>query len=166
MNIIVAVDKKWGIGKNNGLLFKLPSDMAFFRKKTTDKVVAMGSNTLKSFPEGKPLKNRTNVVLYPDGDKRDDCIVVDDAKQLFKVLDGYDSQDVFVIGGAMFYAFMLDYCDTAYVTKVDADGGAQVFFPNLDENKNWRLVQESQPQQDGDYSITFCTYKNDNPKKF
>ncbi|MFR5988515.1 MAG: dihydrofolate reductase, partial [Christensenellales bacterium] len=74
MNAIVVVDKKWGIGKNNDLLFKLPEDMKYFRQKTLNKIVVMGSNTLKSFPDGKPLKNRTNAVLFPGGEKRDDCI--------------------------------------------------------------------------------------------
>ena len=80
MKTIVAVDEKWGIGKNNDLLFHLPEDMRYFREKTTGKIVVMGSNTLKSFPGGKPLKNRTNVVLWPDGDTRDDCIVVKSLK--------------------------------------------------------------------------------------
>ena len=55
MNAIVVVDKKWGIGKNNDLLFKLPEDMKYFRQKTLNKIVVMGSNTLKSFPDGKPV---------------------------------------------------------------------------------------------------------------
>ena len=76
MKAIVAVDKKWGIGKKNDLLFSLPADMAYFREKTLNKVVVMGSNTLKSFPNGKPLKNRTNIVLFPGGEQRDDCIIV------------------------------------------------------------------------------------------
>ena len=76
MNAIVAVDKNWGIGKHNDLLFHLPVDMKFFRQKTLGKVVAMGSNTVRSFPGGKPLKNRINVVLYPEGEKRADCTIV------------------------------------------------------------------------------------------
>ncbi|MBO4594179.1 MAG: dihydrofolate reductase, partial [Clostridia bacterium] len=77
MKAIVAVDKKWGIGKKNGLLFSLPEDMKYFKEKTLNKVVVMGSNTLKSFPNGKPLKDRVNIVLFPGGEKRDDCIVAD-----------------------------------------------------------------------------------------
>ena len=76
MNAIVAVDNNWGIGKNNGLLFHIPTDMDFFKKKTLNKVIVMGSNTLLSFPNSKPLKNRTNIVLFPGG-KRDDCICED-----------------------------------------------------------------------------------------
>ena len=110
MRAIVAVDKKWGIGKKNGLLFELPLDMKFFRETTLNKVVVMGSNTLKSFPNGKPLKNRTNIVLYPDGERRDDCTVVFSMEELKKELKKYNADDVFVIGGAMFYKSMLPYC--------------------------------------------------------
>lgn len=166
MKTIVAVDEKWGIGKNNDLLFHLPEDMRYFREKTTGKIVVMGSNTLKSFPGGKPLKNRTNVVLWPDGDTRDDCIVVKSLKELFETLSRFDANDVFIIGGAMFYKTMLPYCDTAYITKVRADGQAQVFFENLDTLDNWNLIDESDVVCDGGYELTFCTYKNSSPEKF
>ena len=166
MKTIVAVDEKWGIGKNTDLLFHLPEDMRYFREKTTGKIVVMGSNTLKSFPGGKPLKNRTNVVLWPDGDTRDDCIVVRSLKELFETLSRFDTDDVFIIGGAMFYKTMLPYCDTAYITKVRADGQAQVFFENLDALDNWNLIDESDVVCDGGYELTFCTYKNSSPEKF
>ena len=90
MKAIVAVDKNWGIGKKNDLLFSLPADMAYFRQNTSGKVVVMGSNTLKSFPNGKPLKNRTNIVLYPGGEKRDDCIVVQNLEELKEELKKYN----------------------------------------------------------------------------
>ena len=86
MKAIVAVDTKWGIGKKNDLLFILPADMKYFRETTLNKVVVMGSNTLKSFPGGKPLKNRTNIVLFPGGEKRDDCLVVDSLEELKQVI--------------------------------------------------------------------------------
>ena len=72
---ILHADRKWGIGKNNSLLFSLPRDMKFFRETTSGKTVVMGGNTLRSFPGGKPLKNRTNIVLSAT-QVRDDCIVV------------------------------------------------------------------------------------------
>lgn len=166
MKAIVAVDRRWGIGKKNGLLFTLHEDMAYFRKNTTGKTVVMGSNTLKSFPGGKPLKNRTNIVFWPDGEKRDDCVVCGSFDELKKELAKYRGDDVFIIGGAMFYRTMLPYCDSVLVTKVDADGGAEVFFENLDELEGWRLAYESEPVADGEYSIRFAEYKNSNPKKF
>lgn len=166
MKAIVAVDKCWGIGKKNDLLFSLPEDMKFFRATTSGKVVIMGSNTLKSFPGGNPLKNRTNIVLYPGGEKRDDCIIVDSMDELKSELKKYNPDDVFVIGGAMFYKTMLPYCSEVFVTKVDADGGAEVFYENLDQLPNWSCVSVSDPVETNGYTIRFTTYKNGDVKEF
>ena len=164
MKAIVAVDKKWGIGKNNDLLFSLPEDMKFFREKTSGKTVCMGYNTLLSFPGSKPLKNRVNIVLAPEGVERDDCIIVHTLEDLSKEVNKYD--DVFVVGGAMFYKTMVPYCEEVYVTKVDADGEATVFYPNLDEMENYSEVYSSDPIESNGYTIRFTTYKNSNPLKF
>ena len=166
MKAIVAVDKFWGIGKKNGLLFNLPADMRYFKEKTLGKVVVMGSNTLKSFPNGKPLKDRTNIVLFPGGEKREDCIVVDSLDELRKELKKYDTDDVFIIGGAMFYKTMLPYCSEVLVTKVAADGAAEVFYENLDDLTNWKMVKESQPTETNGYSVKFTVYKNSDVKPF
>ncbi len=166
MKAIVAVDKKWGIGKKNGLLFELPEDMKFFRKTTLNKVVIMGSNTLKSFPNGNPLKNRTNVVLFPGGEKREDCIIVGSMEELKQTLKNYPQEEIFVIGGAMFYKTMLPYCSEVFVTKVDADGEAEVFYENLDQKKEWSCVYESENIETNGYSIKFTTYKNSDVKEF
>lgn len=166
MKTIVAVDRHWGIGRNNDLLFDLKKDMEYFRQKTLDKVIVMGSNTLFSFPGGKPLKRRTNIVLYPGGESRDDCIVVQSLEELSDIIKNYDTDDVFIVGGAMFYKTMLPYCDTAYITKVDADGQAEVFFENLDELDGWQCAEQSQPIDDNGVGISFCVYKNKNVKEF
>ncbi len=166
MKAIVAVDKNWGIGKKNDLLFQLPLDMKFFRSTTLNKVVIMGSNTLKSFPNGNPLKNRTNIVLFPGGEKREDCTIVDSMEELREELKKYNTDDVFVIGGAMFYKTMLPYCSEVLVTKVDADGGAEVFYENLDKLPNWTMVYESESQETNGYNIRFTTYKNSNVLEF
>ena len=157
---IVAVDKKWGIGKNNGLLFSIPADMAFFRATTLNKTVVMGSNTLKSFPNGKPLKNRVNLVFSKSLGKREDCIVVDSFEKLVEELKKYPTDDVFIIGGAMFYKLMLPYCESVFVTKVDADGNADVFFENLDKLDNWSCVSESDTVETNGYNVKFTVYKN------
>ncbi len=164
MKAIVAVDKNWGIGKNNDLLFSIPEDMKFFREKTKDKTVCMGYNTLLSFPGSKPLKNRVNIVLAPADVERDDCIVVHTLEELSKELKKYD--DAFVIGGAMFYKTMLPYCEEVYVTKVDADGDATVFYPNLDELDNFKEVYSSDKIETNGYTIRFTTYKNFDVKEF
>ena len=166
MKSIVAVDKRWGIGKNNDLLFSLPEDMKFFREKTAGKTVCMGYNTLLSFPGSKPLKNRTNIVLAPEGVEREDCIVVHTLEELSSELSKYNSDDVFVIGGAMFYKTMLPYCTEVYVTKVDADGGAEVFYENLDKLPNFTCEVLSDVIETNGLNIRFTVYKNSSPVEF
>ena len=159
MNVIVVVDEHWGIGKDNDLLFHLPKDMAFFKQTTTGKVVVMGANTFRSFPHG-ALPNRVNIVLDDSGATYPNTITVSNVDQLDQLLRKYDTEEIFVIGGASFYALMLNRCATAYVTKVEANGNAEVFFPNLDELPNWKLANISEPIVDGDYTIRFCKYLN------
>ena len=164
MQAILHCDRNWGIGKRNDLMFHLPKDMKFFRTSTTGKVVVMGSNTLLSFPGGKPLKGRTNIVLWPGGDenraKEDGFIMVQSLSELFTEIAKYQPEDVFVIGGAMMYHTLLPYCDKVLLTKVDADGQAEVFFDNLDKLDNWQMTYQSEPQEDNGYVIRFTTYEN------
>ena len=166
MKAILHADKEWGIGKKNGLMFSIPADMKFFRETTTGHVVVMGSNTLKSFPNGNPLKNRTNIVLYPEGEKREDCIIVGSLGELFAEIKKYPSDEVFVIGGAMMYKTLLPYCEEVLVTKVDAVGGADAFFENLDINPSFELIYRSEDVETNGYIVNFCTYKNKNVKSF
>lgn len=166
MKAILHADREWGIGRNNSLMFSIPADMKFFRETTTGNVVVMGSNTLKSFPNGAPLKNRTNVVLYPDGEERDDCIIVKSLGALFEEIKKYEPDRVFVIGGAMMYKTLLPYCSEVLVTKVNAVGVADTFFENLDKNPGFELVYESAPLETNGYEIRFTTYKNLAVKKY
>ena len=165
MKLIVVVDKNWGIGKKNDLLFSLHADMKHFREKTMGKVVVMGSNTLLSFPGGKPLKNRTNIVLWPGGEEREDCKIVQTLQELFSECKKYNEDDVYVIGGAMMYRTLLPYCTEALITKAEADGGAEVFFENLDKSSDWELVEQSEPLETNGITISFCLYKNKNVKR-
>ncbi len=166
MRAILHADKKWGIGKNNGLMFKIPADMKFFKETTTGNIVVMGSNTLKSFPGGRPLKDRLNIVLYPDGEDREDCKIVRSLGELFAEIKKYPPEKVFVVGGMMMYRTLLEYCTEVLVTKVDAVGDADAFFENLDENKNFELIHESEPVETNGYFVRFTTYKNLNPKAY
>lgn len=158
---IVAVDDNWGIGKKNDLLFKLKEDMKFFRETTKDGIVAMGYNTLLSLPGSKPLKGRVNLVLAPAEVERDDCIVVHSFDEMVCMIAKYaqkDDRDVYIVGGAMFYQSMLPYYDKVYVTRVYADGQAEVFFPNLDKIKEFSVSKRSELIKDGDYNIRFLEY--------
>ena len=164
MRAIFHADREWGIGKKNDLMFSLPKDMKFFRETTKGKVVVMGLNTLKSFPNGKPLKNRVNIVLSLD-DVDEDVITVHNLEELFQELKKYPADDVFVIGGASVYKTLIPYCTEVLVTKVEVSGGADVFVPNLDQEENFRLAYESEAEEDNGYTIKFCTYRNLSPKE-
>ena len=156
---IVHVDKEWGIGKGNDMMFSLPKDMKFFRETTLGHTVVMGGNTLRSFPGQKPLKNRTNIVLSR-GQVRDDCVIVRSYEELKNLLKSKREELVYVIGGGEVYKELLPYCDGVLVTKVDAVGGAEVFFPNLDERENFVCVDEGEPLEDNGYTIRFTKYEN------
>ena len=162
---IVHADRKWGIGKNGDMMFSLPKDMKFFRETTMGHTVVMGGNTLRSFPNQKPLKNRVNIVLSR-GQVRDDCIIVRSFDELKKEMKARKNEEIYVIGGGEIYRELLPYCDEALVTKVDAVGNADTFFPNLDENENFVCVATSEPIDDNGNKIRFTTYRNTNVKSF
>ena len=160
MNLIAAVDKNWAIGKDNKLLVSIPMDMKFFRETTTGKVVVMGRKTLESFPGGRPLKNRTNIVLTKNKNyKADGAIVVHTIEQLKEELKKYPSEDIYVIGGASIYAALLDDCDVAHVTKIDYAYWADTYFPNLDEKPEWKVVADSDEQTYFNLEYRFYQYQ-------
>ena len=164
---ILCVDKKWGIGKRNGLLFSLSKDMKFFRETTKGHVVVLGENTLLSFPNAKPLKNREHIVLSQDKTHNYEGVdnVHDFNEFLAKIAKKAEKEDVYIIGGASIYRQTLPYVNKVLLTIVDADGEAELFFPNLDEDKNFVLESETEPEEDNCYMIRFCTYINKNPQK-
>ena len=159
MRAIVHADKEWGIGKGNGMMFSLPKDMKFFRETTMNHVGVMGGNTLRSFPKAKPLKNRVNIVLSR-GQVRDGCVIVRSYEELFKAMKDHEDEEIYVIGGGEVYRELLPNCEEVLVTKVDAVGGAEVFFPNLDENPDFQCVDEGEPVDDNGSTIRFTRYKN------
>ncbi len=166
MNAILHIDKEWGIGKKNGLMFSLPKDMNFFKQTTIGKIVCMGYNTLLSFSGSKPLKNRLNVVLCEEGIAVDGCVCVHSVEDLLHEIKKYPPDDVFIIGGASVYRTMLPFCDKIYVTKVNAIGGADVFFPNLDLLSDFEIIHKSEPLIDNGFEIEFLTYKNNNVSNY
>lgn len=160
MNIIAAVDKNWAIGKENKLLVSIPADMKFFRETTMGKVVVMGRKTLESFPNGIPLKNRTNIVLTANpAFQVKDAIVVHSKAELDEELKRYNRDDIYIIGGESVYRMMLKECDTAYITKIDYSYEADSYFPNLDENENWQLAAESEEHTYFDLEYCFLKYE-------
>lgn len=160
MNLIAAVDKNWAIGCKNKLLVSIPADMKFFRETTIGKVVVMGRKTLESFPNGMPLKKRTNIVLTHDKTyKVPDAILVHSMEELHEELKKYPSEDIYVIGGETIYKQLLEECDVAHITKIDYEFEADAYFPNLDELPDWKITQDSEEQTYFDLEYYFYKYE-------
>ena len=144
MNLIVAVDKNWAIGYKGDLLISIPDDMKFFRTKTTGHTVVMGKNTLLSFPNSKPLKNRNNIVIALERDFTvDGAITVYSIDEALEALKEFENDEIYVIGGGSIYKQLLPYCDTAYITYIDYSYESDAFFPNLEEKSDWKMIDES-----------------------
>lgn len=160
MNLIVAVDKNWAIGNQNKLLVSIPADMKFFRETTMNKVVVMGRKTLESFPNGLPLKKRTNIVITRDKNYQvKDAIVVHSVEEAVEELKKYDEEEIYVIGGESIYRQMLPYCKVAHVTKINHAYEADTYFPNLDEMEDWEVTGVSDEQTYFDLEYEFVRYE-------
>lgn len=160
MNLIVAVDKNWGIGCNNELLVSIPADMKFFRETTSGKVVVMGRKTLESFPNGLPLKNRTNIVLTRNQDYHvKGAVVLHTPEEVLEELKKYNDEDIYIIGGESIYRQFLPYCSVAHVTRIDHAYQADAHFPDLDEMEEWEITADSEEQTYFDLEYTFLKYE-------
>lgn len=161
MKLIVNVDNEWNIGSDGDLVFPIREDMKFFRTTTSGKVVVMGRKTLDSFPGGNPLKNRVNVVLTRDkAFAKEGVTVVNSVEEALEALKAYNTDDVYIIGGAEIYNLFLDYCDTALVTHVNAVAPkADKKFPDLSIRPEWELCEKSEEKEENSIKFTFCTYK-------
>ncbi len=167
MKLIFSADLNWGIGCNNRLLFHKKADMKFFRDKTTGKVVIMGRKTLETLPNAKPLQNRTNIVLTAD--ERFSCdgaIICHSIEELFEEAKAYATDDLLVIGGELIYKQLLNYCDTAYITRFYKEAEADRFMPDFDELEGWSKTEESEEFFEDDIRFKFFTYKNSNVQVF
>ena len=166
MNLIVAVSKDFAIGKNNNLLFNLPTDMKFFREMTLNKVVIMGEKTYLSLPK-RPLPNRINIVLSDNKNFYDDnIIIVRNLDDLFDKINKYPKDNVMVCGGASVYNLLMDYCEKAYITKIDKIVDADTFINNIENLTNWELINCSETIKENNLEFKFCTFLNKQIKEY
>ena len=166
MNLIVAADANWGIGKENKLLVSIPADMKFFRTTTTGNVVIMGRKTLESSGRTS-LKERVNIVLTRD---RITGVAMPLWCTAWKNLEEVKNiRKTFTLSaGDSIYKQMLPYCHKAHVTKIDFAYEADTFFPNLDEDKEWKVTERSEEQEqyfDIEYEFRHEREKNKNSRK-
>ena len=162
MKAIVAVDNNWAIGKGQDLLFHIKEDLKRFKNMTTGKVVVMGRKTFDSLPNRRPLPNRTNIVLT-----KNIFYNIPGAEVLHSVHEflymypkKYNEEDIFIIGGSKIYNEFMDYIDDVYVTKIYASvDGADKYFQNLDSNKKFEIVDESDIFNENGLEYQFIHYK-------
>ena len=156
MNVIVAVDANWAIGKSGDQLVYIPEDLKHFKELTMGHPVILGRRTMATFPGGRPLKGRRNLVLSRDPDFRPEgAEVYPDLAPLLAAAP----EDAFVVGGASVYRALLDRCDTAYVTKIGRAYEADCWFPNLDEDPAWTLAEESEPMEYEGITFRYTVYR-------
>lgn len=162
MNAIVVVDRNWAIGRDGDLLFSLPTDMKHFRTLTTNGTVIMGRKTLDSFPGGKALPNRRNIVITHHTDcNRENVEIVPSPEAALELTVGSDSDSLWVIGGGSVYTALLSRCKRVYLTKVDtAAKEADTFFPNLDKLPAWEVAHVGETVEENGLTYCFMEYIN------
>lgn len=168
MNAIVAVTQDWGIGRKGDLLINERADMQHFVRHTRGATVVMGDRTLASFPGGRPLKGRRNVVLTidpeleaPDCPEGTTCEIVHSVDEALAAVAGEDPDTVWAIGGASVYRQLLPHCTRAVVTKFETTLPADVYFPNLDEDEAWVLESSEDGGTTADgVDFRFTVYRN------
>ena len=166
MNIIAAVDKNWGIGKNGMLLVSIPQDQTLFREETLGKTVIMGRKTLESLPGGKPLHGRNTIVLSRNPDYQiKGAICVTSVEDALRAVSDYHSDDIFVAGGEEIYTAFLPYCHIAHITYIDYVYEADAHFPNLDKDSEWIMDLETEEATYFDLCYSFRRYIRREPPR-
>ena len=156
MDLIAAVDQNWAIGRDGDQLCYIPADLKHFQALTTGHAVLLGRKTLTTFPGGRPLKNRRNLILSRDpGFAPEGAEVFRDVDSLLSAAPA----DAFVIGGASVYRALLPHCDRAFITKLDKAWPADAFFPDLDADPNWAVTEEGERREHEGISFRYVTYE-------
>jgi dihydrofolate reductase len=128
LSIIVATDKKRGIGINNQLPWHLPEDLAHFKSTTSGHPIIMGRKTYDSI--GRPLPKRRNIVISRNKEWNQTGVeAVNSIKQAFALLN---EEQAFVIGGAQIYQQAMSLADRLVVTEIQAEYACDAFFPMID----------------------------------
>lgn len=162
MNAIVVADRSWAIGRDGGLLFSLPTDMKRFRSLTMGGAVILGRKTLESFPGGRPLPKRKNIVITRRKDLQvAGAVVVSSLAEALDAAGDTPPDQIWVIGGGSVYTALLERCKRVYLTKVDAQAeDPDTFFPNLDKLPGWEVEHESEPVEENGLTFRFVEYIN------
>ena len=157
ISIIACVGKRLELGRDNDLVFHIKEDLKYFKKVTDNHIVVMGKKTFESLPG--VLKNRTNVVLTRSLDKISEDVLV--FNSIEKFLEEYkDCQDeIFIIGGASIYKQFLPIASTLYLTEVDKEVEADVYFPEFDKTLYEKEIIEEKIENDINYKFVIYRRK-------
>ena len=159
MNIIVAINKDWGIGYRGKQTIIIPEDRNYFREVTDGGIVVMGRKTFEIL--GKPLSNRKNIVLTNNKDfKMRGVTVVHSIGHAFEKIPPNSSHKVYIIGGAEVYSQFLPWCSYVYVTRTDIDTESDRYFQNLDISTEWELIHKGTIMQFEDIQYSFDLYRS------
>ncbi len=157
MKLIAALSADWGIGLDDQLLFHIPEDLHHFKALTVGGTLVMGRKTMDTMPGGAPLPQRKTVVLSRNPDYQQEGVTTVHSRE--ELLSLQIPEPVFVAGGGEIYRLLLPWCDEAYLTLVDAHPPANVFFPPLDPDSGWRLLEQSEKKDWQNLSYRFCRYQ-------
>lgn len=156
MEIIVAVDENFGIGKDNNLLARISPDLKRLRNFTVGNIIVMGSKTYMSFPK-RPLPDRENLVITRSPENYPDVKCFTSVEEFLEYSKTAD-KPIFVLGGGQIYKQLLPYCDKAHITKILHSFEADTFFPNLDEDEEWVIAEEGEVIETEQYPFKYVTY--------
>lgn len=156
MTAIAAVDQNWGIGYKGDLLISLPEDQkGVFRKYTAGNTVVFGRKTLLTFPGERLLPKRVNIILTRNKDfEKEGAVILHDREELREYEKMHPDEKIFLIGGESVYKSMLDLCDEAIITYIHKTFEADAYFPDLDQLKDWELVEE-EPEVLSEVGVSF-----------
>ena len=160
MKIIVAQDRNGAIGMQGGLLASIPSDMKHFKEKTMGGTVVMGRKTLESFPGGRPLPGRRNIILSTKLEEGEGYEVCRSREELLQLLDSkIDAEDGFVIGGGEIYNLLEQDCKFAVVTEIDEEFEADTFIKVFADAPEWKCCDRSEKITENGVSYSFVEYR-------
>ena len=141
VSIIVAIGKNNQTGLNNRIPWKVKDDMKHFKDLTTGHHILMGRKTYESI--GKPLPNRTNLIITANKNfvKPEGAYVFDCSYKAMDFAKSRGEEEIFITGGSTIYRFFMEnkLADRIYLTRIDYDGDADAFFPDINP-KEWVVV--------------------------
>lgn len=149
ISLIAAVGKNLELGKDNKLIWTIPDDLKYFKEKTLNKTIVMGSATFKSI--GKALSNRKNIVLTTKKIELENVTIINDYEDILKL----NEDEIFIIGGSKIYKLFLPLADNIYLTEIEEEcKDADTYFPEFDKNLFEKEIIESKEYENTKYSFT------------